>query len=443
MTDTKIITHELLDNAGGKLSLDGDQIKVASALVAGSLTARLRTTVVMEYDKVVTVAQGEAVVPTTGLIANRGQIPTNVTTIANNTTSRRKHWSHSAGSVTNIRCVDTLWYLRSSTLQPAAGADRTIKRYIEYPAGTFHQVKWSGAANLAMTNAAGTYKSDIVMSSVTGEPLTIPAGTAFYERTVAVVGGANFPVIETPAAANVLGLEDGNDLTDKGNSGTISVSTGVNTFGSAAFVGTINATNARSFTVFGDSIAFGQGDVSSVGSLQGSGWIARLLDRYGYPYTKIALGGQTVQAAAGSTASVAAFLAQINFSDAIFEYGVNDLRLSRTKAQIEADLQTMYALVGAAHIHQTTITPRSESTDSYATVANQTPKTDGNMADLTPLNADIRTGLSNVDVVIEAADAAMSARDSNVWGGPFPPVLDGTHPTSAKAAAMAAALSIA
>lgn len=58
MTDTKTITHELLDNAGGKLSLDGDQIKVAAGLIAGTLTTRLRTTVVMEYDKVITVAQG-------------------------------------------------------------------------------------------------------------------------------------------------------------------------------------------------------------------------------------------------------------------------------------------------------------------------------------------------------------------------------------------------
>lgn len=60
MTDTKVITHELLDDAGGKLSIDGDQIKVAGTLIAGTLTTRLRTTVVMEYDKTITVAAGES-----------------------------------------------------------------------------------------------------------------------------------------------------------------------------------------------------------------------------------------------------------------------------------------------------------------------------------------------------------------------------------------------
>lgn len=323
------------------------------------------------------------------------------------------------------------------------GGNRTIKKYIEYPVGVFHQVLWSGVLSKSITGASGTSKSDVLLSSVTGLPLVIAAGDVFYERTVNLNATvASFPVSVTPAGADVLGLPDGNvSGLDLGNSGDIVPSTGVNTFGAAAIIGKIAAPNARSFVIIGDSIAFGQGDVSSVGAKGGSGWIARMLDHLGFSYVKIAMPGQQASELAASFASPAALLAQCSFSDAIFEHGVNDLRLSRTKAQILADLQTLYALAGNARICQTTITPRSDTTDSYATIVNQTPKTDGNMADLTPLNTDIRAGTANVDFVLEAADAAMSVRNSNIWGGPFPPTLDGTHPTSAKAAAMALSLS--
>ncbi|PDV89949.1 hypothetical protein CO652_00575 [Rhizobium sp. H4] len=380
------------------------------------------------------------------LVANRCQIaniqsPSPVTA---NFTSRRHHYASSEGDIYDFHCVDSGLRLTSGVY--AAGVSRTIKRYIEYPEGVFHQVKWAGASTLTIVTAA--VNSDTIISSVTGLPLRIPAGAKFWERTVNLNASvANFPYIQLPASAVALGIDDGNDVADKGNSGTIAPSTGQNTFGSAAFVGTIGKANARSFWVFGDSLVWGEGDETGVGEKGGNGYVARLLDRFGYPYFKVAEGGWQASQAATGTASIVALLDNIPFSDLMVELGVNDLRLGRTKAQIEANYQTIYGLPAAAgvppaRIWQTTITPRSDSNNGYADVAGQTPKTDGNMADLTPLNTDIRAGLANVTNVLEAADAAMSARDSNVWGGPFPPVSDGTHPLTPKAAAMADLLTL-
>lgn len=364
---------------------------------------------------------------TLGLVANRAQVPTTITSIAANTTSIRHHYAHPDGDIYDIQTVDTYWYI--PTTVPVAGGSRVIKRYIEYPAGVFHQVKWAGATT--KTISSGSVKSDVVISSVTGLPLRIPAAAKFWERTVNLNATvASFPCIELPAASSALGCEDGNDVTDKGNSGTIAPTSTVRTFGAAAIYGKIAVDNARSFLVVGDSIAFGEGDITSIGPKGGSGWIARALDVRGYPYMKITRPGQQAADAASLPASPQALVNLVAFSDAIFEHGVNDLRLNRTKDQILADQQTLYAWANGARIWQTTISPRSSSTDAYATVAGQTAKTDGNMADLNPLNAAIRAKPANVFRVIEAADQFMTARDSGIWKAPPAETVDGTHPNS-------------
>jgi hypothetical protein len=194
----------------------------------------------------------------------------------------------------------------------------------------------------------------------------------------------------------------------------------------------------------GDRLTLGIiGDASNVGAKGGSGFIARILDQHGYPYFKFCKGGQQVADQVTLAATITATLANFGFSDVIVQSGLNDLSLgSRTKAQIEADLQTIFALVAGKRIYKTTITPRTTTTDAWATTANQTPTVDGNMADLTGLNTDIRAGLANVYAVIEAADAAMSARNSNIHKAPPAGTSDGTHFNSTRAALVASLLTI-
>ena len=84
-----------------------------------------------------------------------------------------------------------------------------------------------------------------------------------------------------------------------------------------------------------------------------------------------------------------------------------------------------------------TLTPRTLSSDNYLSAKGQTAKSDGTMAMLATVNAHIRAARAPDLNIINVGDVAMTARDSGLWSGPYPPVLDGTHPTSAKAEAIA------
>jgi lysophospholipase L1-like esterase len=376
-------------------------------------------------------SQAATVTSTTGLVANRFQAPTTTSSVPANYTSRRQHYAHPDGAISNFKTVDCTFVLTGIT--PVQAATRTIKRYIEYPVDVFTQVTWAGSTSVTLSTSVVT--SDVI-------PLTIPAGAIFWERTVNLGGTVStFPVQEMPASSQTLGLADGNSASDLGNSGTIAATSTANTFGATAMIGTIAVANAKSFVVVGDSIAWGEGDISNVGSKGGNGWIGRALDSHGYPYVKIAKQGQQATDFTSATAPVTAFLSAINYTDAVCEFGINDLRLGRTQAQVLADHQTIYGVIGSGkRVYQTTLTPRSATTDAYATTTNQTAKTDGNMAALNALNASIRAIPANVNFVIDAADAAMSARDSGIWTAPPAATTDGTHPNSTKAASMGTTL---
>lgn len=381
-----------------------------------------------------------AIVPTAGnLVANRGKIPTTQVALTAPYTCRKAYWAHGAGDISALQLVFVNRYLSAVGTSTAGGAF-TLKFYIEYPAGTFTPVLWSGANSVAVA-AGARIKSDTVAG------LTIPAGSKFWVRTVLSVGtSVSMPMMELNAGSQTLGLDDGNVAADQGNSGTISATTGINTFGPCAIIGTVNATAARSFLIVGDSLAWGQGDDSSVGAQDSSGFLQRMLGRLGYPCMTWAKGGQQAADVAPISATLNADTAStlMSFTDVILQHGVNDLRLGRTVSQIEADLQTIAATasITGKRIWKTTITPRSDSTDAWATLANQTAKTDGTMASINTLNADIRAGLANMANIIEAADAAMSARDSGIHKAPPAGTIDGTHFNSTRAALIAAALSV-
>lgn len=374
-----------------------------------------------------------------GLVANRGKIPTAAVSLTAPYTCRKAYWAHGAGDISNLQLVFVNRYLSAVGTSTAGGAF-SLKMFVEYPAGTFTQALFSGSSTVAVS-AGARIRSDVVSG------LTIPKGSKFWIRTVLSVGSAvSMPMMELNAGSSVLGLDDGNIAADQGNSGTIPATTGINTFGPCAIIGTVNATNARSFLVVGDSLSWGQGDDSAVGAQDSSGFLQRMLGRFGYPCYTWAKGGQQAADVAPITATLNADTAStlMSFTDVILQHGVNDLRLGRTVAQIEADLQTIAATasITGKRIWKTTITPRSTSTDSWATTTNQSPQIDGTMASLNALNADIRAGLPNMANIIEAADAAMSARDSDIHKAPPAGTVDGTHFNSTRAALVASLISV-
>lgn len=369
------------------------------------------------------------------LVANRLQYNTATQSVTQPATYRRQHHAHPSGAISAIKTIDVNRYL-SGVAAGTAGNAHTIKRTIEYPQDVFTPVLWGGSATIAITSGQ-TVTSDVVAG------LTIPAGAKFWERTV-VLTTVTRPCMELPAGANVTAVDDGSASGDFYNSGTISPGS-INTIGANMITGTVNATAARAFVLLGDSLVLGTGDITNSGSKGGAGWPARLMDQGGWPYFKMCKGGQGIVDAVTLSATINANLALFAWTDLLAEHGINDLSLnSRTKAQVEADYQTIFALsnIVGKRIYKTTITPRTTSTDSWATTANQTPTTTGTMADLTGLNTDIRAGLPNVTGVIDAADAAMSARDSLLHKAPPAGTPDGTHPNSTRHSLIASLLTV-
>ena len=74
------------------------------------------------------------------------------------------------------------------------------------------------------------------------------------------------------------------------------------------------------------------------------------------------------------------------------------------------------------------------------TTVNQTPKTDGTYGQVNTFNAPVRAGEAQAAGFVEAMGYDATTLTSVIHDGPFPPVLDGTHFTSAKAEAMAGLL---
>jgi lysophospholipase L1-like esterase len=133
-------------------------------------------------------------------------------------------------------------------------------------------------------------------------------------------------------------------------------------------------------------------------------------------------------------------------SNVICELGTNDINTSRTLAQIQSDLQTIWQAAKAAGVRrvaQTLIIPRTTSTDSWATAANQTPVSGfatGSTRD--QLNAWIKAqvGQGLLDGYIDPNPQVEDQANLGKWqtnGTASFATTDGTHPTAAFQASMA------
>ncbi|MHC2481544.1 hypothetical protein [Rhizobium leguminosarum] len=374
---------------------------------------------------------GPAPQTTEMIAANRTIWPTQTASVATNQGYAKEHWASPEGAISALVLTYVGWYI-NGTFTITDASTGSIKAFIEYPANTFTPVLFSGSTTGSIP-AAGIVSSDPVAA------LSIPAGTRFWVHTIRVSGSAgNMALSEIPANASALsGITDTSyTYSGSGNPPARGAADASNVhLDPAVITGTIAAANASGFVITGDSIAFGQGNIGAVGAKGGSGFIGQGLDKR-YPYTKWAKGGMTgVQLAAlAANARIIALRDACKCTDVISEWGGGDLRDGWTVPQITTGYQTVYSLFPGKRIGQTTVIPRTDSSDGWATVANQTAKTDGNWADEIPLNTAIRAIPTGATYYIETSDAASSAHDSRKHAAPPVPNIDGVHPNDYTAA---------
>lgn len=305
------------------------------------------------------------------------------------------------------------------------GALSTITASIEYPAGTFTQLLFSGSSSSSIPSG------DLIFSDYV--TVSIPNGSTFWVRqfinnSVGLFfnGWRNTFYGEATAVAT-------SGLTDQTMSGTISDTGQGWSLPPTAILGT---TINPSVIIAGDSISvgFGGGGQPQNGALATGfngkqGIVAQSLGNI--PFLNMGVPGQT------ATSWIAQATARDKLiqkgSHLIVQVGVNDLANGRTSAQIITSLQGIYALARSGQkIYQTTITPDSTSTDSWATLVNQTTVPNPT-TEYAALNTAIRAILANTTGTYDVTSVVENSLNSSLWpvtGAANFATSDGLHPSS-------------
>lgn len=265
--------------------------------------------------------------------------------------------------------------------------------------------------------------------------VTISKGTEFFTRTYVSVGaGESFPrgsdsTVFADGEGHNYASPVGADLTAVG-SVAVTADGSERVYGPYAILGYPKTPGAASIAIFGDSIAAGSSDSDL-------GYIVRALGG-DYPYQRLAFPGETVDALMQQSGTTrfrrASLMEAAGITHIICEIGVNSLG----SAVVETNIQTLWSFLAGygVPVYQTTITPKTTSTDSWATVENQT--VGANEAARLSLNELIRSTPSPLTGYFEIADLAESARDSGKWNAGYTD--DGTHPNATGSAALAAGI---
>jgi lysophospholipase L1-like esterase len=191
----------------------------------------------------------------------------------------------------------------------------------------------------------------------------------------------------------------------------------------------------RVIACIGDSICAGQGVSRTVG-----GMFEQAARANGYPVLNAGIPGKQASQLDGS-GEWAVVASIFDYADAVLcNLGTNDLGAGATSAQVITRITDIATLVrGSGKLfYQSTILPKSTSSDSWVTTGNQTTAADN--AARIAVNTWLRTNPAAIDGYIETANLVESAEDSGLWAAPGGAALtgDGTHPNTAGYAALAA-----
>ncbi len=323
------------------------------------------------------------------------------------------------------------WYINSSQAETGNGGTATITAAIEYPiGGTITQVTWAGSASTTAASGAQTALSDLIK-------VHIPAGDAFIVR--AFYENASGTVVYQSSGENALDAANGEEyrygkgtLTDQtmvagAYSGGLGTST-TNNWGPILLVGYINT---PSICILGDSRQSGIDDTYVGDSSTNKGAISRAVGPY-YPY--INTGRANSQASNYISASPLQRALCAYTSHIISGYGYNDLSTGGVSvATLEGRITTICGYFSGKPCFQTTIPPRSTSTDSWATLVNQTIGSKN--TEIHDFNDSVRSlSISGVSGYFEFADIAEGTRDSGKWvvtGAANYATSDGIHESQA------------
>lgn len=211
-------------------------------------------------------------------------------------------------------------------------------------------------------------------------------------------------------------------------------------------------TKTGSTLLLGDSILLGNND-SYQDSYQ-PGWAVRALGGAGSWWRSAKTGDQAAFFLSQDTIRLGVAARE---TAAIVDYGTNDIRSGNSLSTVQTNLVAVWTALAqrGLAVWQATITPQTTSTDSWATVGNQTAAAGfGPGSVWANLNAWLRSGaawyIGGVQLtagqpghpLVGVLDVAVAVTDPGTgWAWVATWTTDGVHPTSAGHAAMATAAS--
>ena len=340
--------------------------------------------------------------------------------------SRIGNYNETGTSVTQLRAYYANW-MATATSEQDGYNPITVQGAVEYPAGTFTALTFAGASavTIAVGGASSLAESDAV---VLAQP--IPAGALYWVRTwVTVAAGGRWPqgYLVNTALGEAFDFSTG---ADKTTSGTITNATSSPTrrgYGPLAVKATafVGAPVAKAFAALGDSIIMGSGDVSDSAAVgHGNlGYFAKACAGH-YPVINLGIAGTKLVDQQGANLSRRLnLLSKIGITHVHGGWGINDsASAGRTASQQASDISAIASAIKSAvpgvKVSWVTQTPKTSGT--FLTAAGQTPFatpsgsfTGGASSVRAQINALIRAGLANVDIVFDAA-ASVEVDSGNV-----------------------------
>ena len=308
---------------------------------------------------------------------------------------------------------------------------------------------FAGSKGGTMPAAAQAYMSDPL-------PITLAADSIYFARTSLGIAQSAYliPTLFVGGASQGGAFTGDNGFLSSNASGQAYAKGAINTTGSAytnANIGIMPAAIIGRPTqpypavmILGDSIANGSGDLTgdSAGNI---GFIQRGLKN-------VPIYGGTYQLPWYNASRGALYLSDLSFAGryrrfaympycthAVIEAATNDIAGGNTLAQVQAAAQTIWAICRQAGLHITHVKtmPRTTSTDSWATAANQTPVSGfavGGVRDQFNAWLDTQLAAGTIDALIDPNPVVEDQANPGKWvtnGTANYPTTDGIHPATA------------
>ena len=303
----------------------------------------------------------------------------------------------------------------------------TVSASVEIAFGVFVPVHFNGQASVTIQPGAMVYSDPVGVNLV--------KGATFWTRTHVTVAsaGMKFPVA-LYSNLNGEGADYSATPVDKTASGTVTSGTTTHMYEPGVILGAPKVPGGAVILGVGDSIMAGSGDSGAAGL--DTGWFLRAINN-AYPTHLVAYASEAPLSWTSSSgiysARRKATVERVGATHIVCEHGINGVSATGWQANIDA-LWAQLAIYGLP-IYQTTLTPKTTSTDAWATAGNQAVSADE--ARRVAFNTYVRTTPSPLAGYIEVADYAETSRNSGIWRAAY--TTDGLHPNATAAAAIAAA----